>query len=131
MISFIGLDNRKYKLDANESKYPLRPEQGCKSKIQYQCGQVLKTKFPLTPILEEVPVPGHNLIFDFFLPTYRIVCEIDGQQHNKYVPFFHKSKRNFLEAQKRDSSKETLCEINNWTFIRVSNSKELEQKLND
>lgn len=131
MIAFIGLDNKTYKLDTRESKYPMRPIEGCKSKLQFECGQLIKKKFPLTPILEEVQVPNHNLIFDFFLPTFKMVFEIDGKQHSEFNKFFHKNKRNFLNAKLRDDNKELLCSINGWHFIRVRSISELEEKLND
>jgi len=130
MIVFQGLDNKTYKLDVRESKYPLRSIEGCKSKLQFECGQLIKNKFPLTPLLEEVRIPNHNLIFDFFLPTFKIAFEIDGNQHKEYIPFFHKSKRNFIQSQYRDDDKERLCQINNWEFIRVSSLEELETRLN-
>jgi len=57
---------------------------------------------------------------DFFLPELNLCCEFDGKQHEKYNAFFHGSKKNFLEQQKRDFMKEEWCEINNIRLVRVN-----------
>lgn len=131
MIKFIGIDGKQYSLDPNISKHPIRTREGCKSKLQYDCGQVIRKRFPLTPILEEIHIPNHNIIFDFFLPAFKMVFEIDGAQHEKYVPYFHKSKKGFLNSQIRDSNKEHLCKINNWTLYRVDSVDSLENLLEE
>ena len=72
-------------------------------------------------------IPG--IIFDFFLPTVGMAFEIDGAQHKKYVPFFHKTKSKFRASQHRDNDKQCLCEINSWTLYRVSSVQEMETLL--
>jgi hypothetical protein len=124
-MKFIGLDGKEYHLDVRRSQFPMRSEAGCKSKIQYRCGQLIKKKFNLDPILEEVSLSGHKLSFDFFIPTHKIAFEIDGSQHQEYNTFFYKNKREFLNAQKRDDDKQQICDANGWTLIRVASEEEL------
>lgn len=129
MLKFIGLDNKNYNLDTKQSSYPLRNESASKSKIQYSCGQILKKKFPLCPILEEVSIPGHNLIFDFFLPIHKIAVEVQGEQHKTHNKFFHKTVKAFHDAQDRDDAKQLLCDKNNWILISVESPEELTECL--
>jgi hypothetical protein len=129
-MKFIGLDGKEYHVDTRQSKFPLRSEAGCKSKIQYRCGQIIKSKFNLDPILEEFTLTGHKLTIDFFIPTHKIAFEVDGSQHEDYNTFFYKNKREFLNAQKRDDDKQQICDINGWTLIRVQSEEELCEILN-
>jgi hypothetical protein len=75
-------------------------------------------------ILEEVKLPGSRdpakksvLYLDFFIPNIKIGVEVHGEQHYKYVPFFHKSKAGFLQAQTRDRIKAEWCELNSIELI--------------
>jgi hypothetical protein len=129
-MKFQGLDRKIYSLNVKSLYSPLRTEAACKSKFQYQCGQIIKEKFPLSIILEELKLPGHNLVFDFFLPLEKLVFEIDGEQHEEYVPFFHGSKKGFIKARNRDDDKSRLCEINGWELIRIKSVEELREILN-
>lgn len=129
MFTFIGLDGKKYPLDTRESRHPMREEGACKSKFQYECGQLIKAKWPNETILEEVSVPGHKLIFDFFLPKVGIVFEIDGSQHKNFNKFFHGNRSNFVRSQVRDAQKATLCKNNRWILINIDSIDQLKEIL--
>jgi very-short-patch-repair endonuclease len=92
MKKLIGLDKQEIKIDIKPSSYPMRNEAASKSKLQFTCGQLLRQKFPLSTILEEVHFPKHGFILDFYLPKEAIVVEVNGKQHDEYVPFFHKNR---------------------------------------
>ncbi len=108
----------------------MRSEAACKSKIQYECGQLIKTKFPHDPILEEFRIPGYNFIIDFFLPVRRIAFEINGRQHDEYVPYFHKSKDGFKASQIRDKEKKDFCVKNDFQYYKVDSVQEMKELLN-
>jgi hypothetical protein len=77
-------------------------------------------KFPTLQILEEVPIPirkSETLYLDFYLPLKKLCIEVHGEQHYKFVSFFHNNMLAFLKAQKRDKEKEEWCEINNIKHI--------------
>lgn len=107
------LNGKDYKLDVRATQNPLRPKEACKSNIQYECGQLLKRKFPLETILEEVNIPGLNLKIDFLLPKKRIAFEVQGTQHDKFSKFFHGSIEGFKASKQRDEYKKQWCAINN------------------
>lgn len=65
-----------------------------------------------------------ELPFDFaiFNTNQELQCliEYDGEQHYKYIPYFHKTEKNFKEQQLRDAIKTQYCQINNINLIRIS-----------
>ncbi len=129
MINIIGLDGKRYKMDVNPLKYPLRERATCKSGIQYECGQLLKAAYPYLVILEEVYVTDHNFYLDFFLPFTRQVFEIHGEQHDKYVPYFHKSIKNYNMSKARDARKKEFCEANSFEFTEIRSVQEMKEYL--
>jgi hypothetical protein len=110
--------------DIRESKWPLKSEAACRSKIQHMVGKLIKKKYPLDPILEDVSLPRSRLSLDFFLPQRRIAVEVQGVQHKEYTPFFHKTKSSFDDQLKRDEEKELFCELNNINLIYINNEQE-------
>jgi len=97
----------------------------------------LAKKFPTLQILEEVPVPlrkSETLYLDFYLPLKKLCVEVHGEQHYKFVSFFHNNMLSFIKAQKRDKEKQEWCEINNIKYVVLSYDENIDQwmeKLND
>lgn len=51
----------------------------------------------------KLPELVSNYEYDFYLPDYRILIEFHGEQHYKYIPFFHRyDEDNFLKQKERD-----------------------------
>jgi very-short-patch-repair endonuclease len=89
----------------------MRSEGACKSKIQYEAGQLLKEEFPKDIILEEVYLPD-GFYLDFFIPSRKIAVEVQGRQHTEFVPFFHGSRGSYLKSVARDQRKAQWCLMN-------------------
>tara|TARA_A100001515_G_C4473481_1_gene177644 strand:+ start:142 stop:447 length:306 start_codon:yes stop_codon:yes gene_type:complete len=70
-------------------------------------------------VFEEFPVIGSRLSLDFYNANKKIAIEVQGQQHVKYIEFFHRNRLNYLEQLKRDEKKEKFCEINNITLVTI------------
>lgn len=111
-------NNKEFKVDL--SKFARR-KKGKASKPHKELYDKLKEKYPMDIIIQEFPLPGTKpkLYADFFLPSKNIIYEIDGRQHKEYVPFFHKTKRNFFKAKARDNTKQDWCSQNDITLIRI------------
>lgn len=125
-----GLDGKEYVLDLRPNKNKLKDKEICRSNIQYECGQLLKQRFPYDTILEEVHLPGsNNLYLDFLLPTRKLAFEIHGKQHDEFVPFFHNSRKEFHASQGRDINKEKWCILNNIELYVIRSITELNQLL--
>jgi len=48
-----------------------------------------------------------------------LAVEVQGDQHHKFNPFFHKSKADFLAQRKRDKVKEKWCSINEIRLVKI------------
>jgi hypothetical protein len=86
-----------------------------RSSLHLQARGLLASEFPTLQILEEVSIQlrrSEILYLDFYLPLTRTCIEVHGEQHYKFVPFYHNNMLGFLKAQKRDKEKTEWCEIN-------------------
>lgn len=98
-----------------------------KSSYHLTARQLLKNHFPTLQILEEVPVPikkSESYYLDFYIPMLKTVVEVHGEQHYKFVAFYHNNYLGFLKSQKRDREKKEWCEINNIKYIELSHNEE-------
>lgn len=111
-MKFKTTKGKEISIDVRPSNYPMRSEEECKSKCQYNIGQVLRGVFPSDIILEEFYVPAEGIYIDFFIPRIKLAVEINGAQHDKYTPFFHGTKTGFTEAKNRDKKKAEWCRLN-------------------
>jgi len=114
------------KLHVLSMNFPMKAESVCRSKLQYECGQKLLRKYPMTVILEDVSIPGEHLYLDFLIPNRRLAFEIQGLQHDKFVSFFHKTKGGFFKSQDRDDRKQKWCDLNNIELIKISKIEDLD-----
>lgn len=48
---------------------------------------------------------GTRLFFDFYLPEFSLLVEVQGEQHDKFVEHFHTDRAGFLAYKKRDRLK--------------------------
>lgn len=119
-----GLDGKIHTITVDASKNGLKDANTSRSKFQYNCGQLLKAKWPFTIILEELYIPSEKMYLDFFLPHLKIVVEVQGEQHNRHVPFYQ-TKAQFASQQNKDANKEEWCIINGFTIIKVNSEEEL------
>jgi very-short-patch-repair endonuclease len=76
----------------------------------------LSQQYPYDQIFEEVYVLGENLYLDFFIPSLKLVVEVNGRQHETFVPHFHGTKRDFILQQQRDRRKAEWCLKNGFEF---------------
>lgn len=112
-------------LDGNTSKWKLigyannRTKKN-KSGLHLRARQLLRNKYPYTRILEEIPVKvkkRKKLYLDFYIPLYKLCIEVQGQQHFKFVSFYHNSVLDFIEQKKRDKQKEEWCKLNSIQIV--------------
>ena len=109
-------------------KYLIDWEKKSRSKIQFNAKQFLKPYWVNHVVFEEFPVAGTRLKFDFYNANKNIAVEINGQQHVKFVKFFHKTRSNFISQIRRDQQKIDFCALNDIKFIEIYSEKELTKK---
>ena len=91
-----------------------------KSSFHIQARELITSIFPTLQILEEVAIPlrkGETLYLDFYLPLKKMSIEVHGEQHYKFVPFYHNNIMSFLKAQRRDREKQEWCELNDIKLV--------------
>jgi hypothetical protein len=94
-----------------------------RSSYHLKAREFINHSYPTLQILEEVPVQihrGETLYLDFYLPLKKTCFEVHGEQHYKFIPFYHNTMLNFLKAQKRDREKQEWCELNNIKYIPLA-----------
>ena len=108
-----------------------------RSEYHLRTRALLKEIFPTCQILEEVLIPvrkGRHLYLDFFLPLHNLSIEVHGEQHYKFIPFYHGSSLGFVNSQKRDREKVEWCNINNIEVIELpfnENDNEWKRRIQD
>jgi hypothetical protein len=93
-----------------------------RSQYHLRARALLLEMFPLDQILEEVPLPGTRLTADFYLPLRKMLIEVHGEQHYKYIPHFHGNRAGFIRSKKNDANKEEWCQINNIEYIALKHT---------
>lgn len=64
-------------------------------------------------------VTGYNLELDLYNPELNLAIEINGDQHYKFIPFFHRNKDAFTKQRYRDEMKKWKCKEAGITLISV------------
>lgn len=114
-----GLDNRLYNWKLL-NHVPLGDDERNRSKYHLAARQLLTQLFPTDRVLEEVPLPGSGgLTADFLIPAEKLIIEVHGEQHYKYVMHFHGSLLGFIAARKRDMNKKRWCELNGIRLVEL------------
>lgn len=102
---------------------------GNTSTLHSNTRELLKAEFPFLVIMEEVSIPifKKQLVkFDFFIPQKSLFIEVQGEQHFKYTPHYHKNKIGFLKAVTRDTNKKAWCLLNNYNLIEFLWNEDIE-----
>lgn len=89
----------------NISKYLIDWNKASASIAQTNAKKFLQKYWSADRVCEEFRVPGSRLRIDFINFSKKIVLEVSGQQHEKFVEFYHKNRLNFLKSIKRDVKK--------------------------
>ena len=95
------------------------------------CFNVSKGERYIKGVLESLEVPFEmqktfdgcvhvrHLLFDFYIPDRNLAIEYDGEQHFKYVPYFHKTKQQFSNAKGRDRHKNNYALAHRISLYRI------------
>ena len=114
----------------NLRKYLIKWDGDSKSKFQKKIKNFLKEYWENHVVFEEFPVVGTRLTLDFYNANKKIAVEAQGEQHVKFIDFFHGSYRNnYLEQLKRDQQKFDFCEMNNIKLVEVYYNDTVGRKL--
>lgn len=127
-MKFKGFNNKVYSISFSK---------GTRNKVSSfheRARHLLKKIFPSEMIFEEVGLPGsfidsknQQLYADFLIPGKKLIVEIQGQGHYKFIAHFHKDKNNFLKIKNNDSRKKEWAELNELILIELPFNESDEQ----
>lgn len=69
------------------------------------------------------------LQLDRYYPGLNLAFEYDGKQHDEYIKYIHKSRKNFTYQQQCDKIKDKECKANGVTLIRIGHKDKITEKL--
>lgn len=69
------------------------------------------------------------LQIDRYYPDIKLGFEYDGRQHDEYIKYIHKSRKNFTYQQQCDKIKDKECKANGITLIRISHKEKITPEL--
>lgn len=119
MSTFITPKGRPKKLP-KIWEYAIKWHGGSRSKFQKKVKECLIPLWNGHIVYEEFPVVGTRSTIDFYNSTIKVAIEVQGNQHTKYIPFFHgKTKIKFLDQLRRDREKEDFCEKNDIKLVEL------------
>jgi len=93
-----------------------------RSSLHIRARNIIKDLFTTSKVLEEVPIKlrrTQTLYLDFYLPLQKLCIEVHGEQHYKFIPFYHQNMLSFAKALKKDKEKVEWCQINNIEVVEL------------
>lgn len=104
----------------NVARYAVNWNGKCRSNVQFFVKKFLQPYWQAHIVYEEFPVFGTLLKVDILNMTMKIAIEVNGNQHEKYNPFFHKGNpANYLKGFKNDDLKIKWLERNGFQVIEI------------
>ena len=93
--------------------------------------ELLKETFPFYNVQKEkfVYYKGYKLYFDFFINELGVFLEVQGEQHDKFIKFFHDSSYGFRQQKKRDRLKRDYCIDNKFKLILINHDLDYKELL--
>lgn len=101
-------------------KYRIDWDKASKSKFQFNIKQFFKKYWEYDNCVEEFPVLGTKLNCDLINFDKMFAVEADGNFHNTFSKFHHKTRIGFLNSLKRDQKKDEWLKSNGLFVIRIN-----------
>ena len=127
-MKFIDVYGRERNLK-NAKKYLINWDKPSRSKFQTRVKQFLQPFWIHDIVFEEFRVVGSRLTLDFYNANKKIAVEVQGEQHTKYVKFFHKNRFKYCDQLKRDEDKLLFCKSNNIKLAEIYPQDEITASL--
>lgn len=65
------------------------------------------------------PITARQLPYDIEIPKFKIIIEIQGEQHDKYIEYFHGGIENFYYQKRKDDYKKLYAEKKGYKVIYI------------
>ena len=111
-------------VNRNVNRFLIKWGKKSRSNPQFKVKQFLKKYWITHVVFEEFPVYGTKMHVDILNATTKIAIEVNGAQHDNFVPFFHQNSRlNYLKGIKRDYLKHSWLEDNDFKVVQILDSE--------
>ena len=127
-MKFIDVYGRERNLK-NAKKYLINWDKPSRSKFQTRVKDFLQPFWIHDIVFEEFRVVGSRLTLDFYNANKKIAVEVQGEQHTRYVKFFHKNRFKYCDQLKRDEDKLLFCKSNNIKLAEIYPQDEITASL--
>ncbi len=108
----------------NIQKYRINWDKKSASNLQQKVKDFLAQYWKNQIVCEEFRIPSTKYRVDFVNFNKRIAVEVDGQQHGKFVPFFHGNRTHGFRKQiLRDISKQEHLESNGIKVLTINHDE--------
>ena len=100
-----------------------------KSSYHLAARSILSSIYPTMQILEELPISVRKseiLYLDFYIPLTKIAIEVHGEQHYKFIPYYHRDILGFMKSKNRDKDKMMWCDMNGIRYVELPFNESLE-----
>jgi|SRR5690606_6220845 len=91
------------------------------SSYHIKARELLQKLYPTCKIEEEYPIKVGNKTYfiDLYINLLKLAVEVQGEQHFKFCPHFHKTKADFYMQKKRDREKREFLENQGITLVEL------------
>ena len=72
-----------------------------------------------------------RLELDFYSPNLSVAIEVQGEQHQKFVKFFHKNYDTFISSQQDDLDKQEICEKFGVKLFYIYDHNDIEKTISE
>jgi hypothetical protein len=116
--------NMNMRVSRNIMPYEYMEHTDKDSKLELKAKFVLESIFK-RPFLKIRPqflrndVTGQNLEIDLYNDELKLGVEVNGDQHYRFIPYFHRNKEAFRNQRYRDEMKKVKCRDNGITLIEI------------
>jgi hypothetical protein len=95
---------------------------------QYSKGEERISQYLINNKINYIPQKEYNglvglcnglLSYDFYLEQYNLLIEFQGEQHEKYIPRFHMSIKDFEKQQEHDKRKREYAQKHNIKLLEI------------
>ena len=122
-MKVLGLDGKTHNWNLTQHLEP-----GTCSDLHTKAYELLRSEYKTDKIIHEITLPGSDgLRADLFLPLRKLIVEVNGEQHEKFVRHYHKDIRGFVASQQRDSKKRQWCELNRIRLVEFNWNETVEE----
>lgn len=127
-MNVVDLDGHSYKWHL--TGHIAKGQSTNKSSLHIKARELIHTCYPTLQVLEEVSINVRRsevLYLDFYLPLIKTCIEVHGEQHFRFIQFYHNNRLGFIKHKKRDQDKKEWCQINNISLIELNHDENLEE----